>query len=133
MRLHLERLSTRFPGGKTPAFISAAVLCGYLTLHILLESGLKLCWFKAVTGINCPTCGLSRAILALFHGDLPEAFRFNPFMLLFTLGIALYFGSGLIFKRRLALEASARERTLLLIIFLALFLLNWLYLILFVG
>jgi len=131
MRLLLERTSTRFPGGKGPVLVLSFSLVGYVGLHLLYESGLKLCWFRSLTGINCPACGLSRAFLSLFRGRFVQAFLYNPFMLLFSLGMFLQLFSTTVFKRRIALEASARERNLLLVAFLVLFLLNWLYLILF--
>ncbi|HOY83892.1 MAG TPA: DUF2752 domain-containing protein [Candidatus Syntrophosphaera sp.] len=129
MRLRLERTATRFPGGRGPVLILLFSLSGYVALHLLLEAGLRLCWFRALTGINCPTCGLSRAFLALFRGRFLQAFLSNPFMLSFTLLVLLQLFSTVAFKRRLALEATARERKLLLAFFLALFLLNWAWLI----
>ena len=36
------------------------------------------CPFLALTGLPCPTCGVSRAALALARGDLPEAFARHP-------------------------------------------------------
>lgn len=129
MRLRLERTATRFPGGRGPVLILLFSLSGYVALHLLLEAGLKLCWFHALTGVNCPTCGLSRAFLSLIQGRFLQAFLSNPFMLLFSLGVFLQLFSTAAFKRRLVLEANARERKLLLIFFLALFLLNWAWLI----
>ncbi|MDD4224197.1 MAG: DUF2752 domain-containing protein [Candidatus Cloacimonetes bacterium] len=125
MRLYLEKLPTRFPGGKGPVFILFVSLLAYLGLHLFLEGGLRLCWFRALTGINCPTCGLSRAWLFLFRGRILQALLSNPLVLIFSLGVFLQLFSTVVFRRRLALEASARERNLLLIAFLFLFLLNW--------
>lgn len=36
------------------------------------------CWIRATTGHECPTCGLSRSFVALFHGEPGHAFRFHP-------------------------------------------------------
>lgn len=55
-----------------------------LTLHgsdLLLPNGEPLgvgCWLRAVTGYDCPTCGLSRSFVALFHGDWVSAFAWHP-------------------------------------------------------
>ncbi len=129
MRLRLERTSTRFPGGMAPVLILSFSLIAYLGLHLLLEAGLRLCWFRSLTGVSCPTCGLSRSFLALFRGHFVQAFLLNPFMLVFTLGVFLQLFSTAVFKRRLTLGATAREHKLLLIAFLILFLLNWAWLI----
>ncbi len=124
MRLQLEKTG-RFPGGKGPFFILVVALGAYLLLHVALEGGLRLCWFRTLTGINCPTCGLSRAFLALFDGRIGLAFRLNPFMLTFSLGVFSQLFATVVFRRRLALEATAAERRGLLYAFLMVFLLNW--------
>lgn len=36
------------------------------------------CQIKALTGLNCPGCGLTRMTLALLHGEWYQAFRYNP-------------------------------------------------------
>ena len=37
------------------------------------------CPFKALTGIPCPGCGMTRAMLSLTKGDFRGAFGYNPF------------------------------------------------------
>jgi len=39
--------------------------------------GVVLCPFRAVTGLPCPGCGMTRAFCALGHGDLSGAFGYN--------------------------------------------------------
>ena len=39
---------------------------------------LPACVFRAATGVPCPTCGTTRGVFALLHGDLRSALRFNP-------------------------------------------------------
>jgi len=36
------------------------------------------CMFRAVTGWHCPGCGATRCCSALLHGDLAQAFAYNP-------------------------------------------------------
>ncbi len=36
------------------------------------------CPFLAMTGWPCMTCGTTRATMAFFHGNFPEAFWWNP-------------------------------------------------------
>ena len=38
------------------------------------------CIIKALTGYDCPFCGVQRSAWALFHGDLKDAFLYNPFI-----------------------------------------------------
>jgi hypothetical protein len=46
------------------------------------------CVFRQVTGLECPGCGTTRALHALLHGRVGEAFRFNPFLFAVMLVIA---------------------------------------------
>lgn len=36
------------------------------------------CWIKVLTGYDCPGCGSARALHALVHGRIAEAWNFNP-------------------------------------------------------
>jgi hypothetical protein len=38
------------------------------------------CLFRACTGLYCPGCGTARALHALLHGHVGEAFGLNPLM-----------------------------------------------------
>ena len=38
------------------------------------------CAFKQATGLDCPGCGTTRALHALVHGRVVDAFLFNPFL-----------------------------------------------------
>lgn len=60
----------------------------FLVIHLLglpndkvLEHLPIFCPFKALTGILCPGCGMTRALLALAEFDFVRALRFNPFSL----------------------------------------------------
>lgn len=41
-------------------------------------SGITVCRFKAVTGLDCPTCGLTRSVVALAHGDAGGSVGWHP-------------------------------------------------------
>ncbi len=47
------------------------------------------CVFNKLTGFYCPGCGLTRAMHALVHFDLPRAIRMNAFFILSTPLVAL--------------------------------------------
>lgn len=44
------------------------------------------CLFNKMTGIPCPTCGTTRAFLALVQLDIRTAFGYQPLIMLVTLG-----------------------------------------------
>lgn len=41
-----------------------------------------LCLFKNITGVACPSCGSTRAVIALFQGRVSDAIYYNPIGLL---------------------------------------------------
>jgi hypothetical protein len=58
-----------------------------------LAAGTAACAFRAITCVPCPTCGGTRALLALARLDLAAALAWNP---LVTLGVAFFFAGGLV-------------------------------------
>lgn len=36
------------------------------------------CFFRRLTSLECPGCGMTRATYAVLHGNFAEAFRLNP-------------------------------------------------------
>lgn len=65
-----------------------------IILDPLFEGGLHIpCLFRSLFGINCPGCGMSRAIGALIKGDLEGAWQYNPqlFIVIPILFIALLY------------------------------------------
>lgn len=54
------------------------------------------CFYKQISGIDCPGCGMQRSFIDLLHGDFIASFKMYPALLpvLFTLGLTaahLYF------------------------------------------
>ncbi len=129
MRLRFVKLQDRYPAGKLPVFLLYAFFILYLGLHAWLEEDFGFCWLRTLTGINCPTCGLTRAFLALIHGRIFQGLLYNPLMLLFSIGLVVQQSAVLFCMRGLVLDAATWERRLLLGLFAVLFILNWLYVI----
>ena len=60
---------------------SALILAGVGALYALETQTLGLfvpCPLHLLTGLKCPACGITTAILALLHGDAGAAFAANP-------------------------------------------------------
>lgn len=56
------------------------------------------CPFKAITGINCPGCGLTHSVIYFFMGRFPESFHSNQSVLLWILSITLFIIDRYIYK-----------------------------------
>ena len=87
-----------------------------------------LCLFKHITTMPCPTCGITRATIATWHGNYVAAFMFNPFMVLLCMIVILQLLLGICIKRKITLSTTTKERYILLSITALLFLCNWFYL-----
>ena len=58
--------------------LSAGILVIALILYMLAKIGYPFpCVFRKTTGLNCPGCGNTRAVLALLRLDLHEMIRMN--------------------------------------------------------
>ncbi len=69
---------------------SFLALCGYAGLMALLGIGnaphLGICLWKAITGLPCPTCGLTRSLASAFRGEWSASLWFHPLSLaIFTI------------------------------------------------
>jgi hypothetical protein len=74
------------------------------------------CQLKSLTGVPCPTCGFGRAALALWHGQVAAAFRWNPAAPVGALAASAYFAyamTALATGRRLRVTVRAAEARLL--------------------
>lgn len=89
------------------------------------------CAFHAVTGLPCPSCGSTRAGLALAGGEVFMAFRLQPLFVLACLIaglVGLHALLAMTTGKRLLVELAPRERRILRPALIVLILLNWLYL-----
>ena len=66
--------------------LTLSVLALTLCLLISLRFG---CPIRLITGIPCPACGTTRALLSFISGDINSAFSYHP---LFPLAIASVMG-----------------------------------------
>lgn len=48
------------------------------------------CAFKALTGYDCPGCGVQRALHAILHGNIAAAWHYNPFVF-FAIPTAIFY------------------------------------------
>lgn len=57
---------------------------------VMTLSGIH-CPIRAITGIPCPTCGFTRAALALLQGDIVRSLRIHPMLLPVLVSCLLFF------------------------------------------
>jgi hypothetical protein len=70
------------------ALLGVAVAWPRLPLHPPLA-----CPLRALTGVPCPLCGMTRSVVAAMHGHLLESLRFNPAgILVVLLAVAMFTG-----------------------------------------
>jgi hypothetical protein len=85
----------------TGVIVCVAVLSGVLfycgeinALHYL--PGIVLCPFHLITGMDCPGCGMTRALLTLGQLNVKQAIALNPFSLPLFSVMLLYLWLGYI-------------------------------------
>jgi hypothetical protein len=60
---------------------SIILLAGILYAVFVRLTGLAVpCIFRALTGWQCPGCGITRACLSLLKGEIRTSFSYNPFL-----------------------------------------------------
>ncbi len=67
-----------------PLLIALIILLGFA---VFSDTGI--CFFRRITGLPCPSCGMTRAYLALFAGDIKNAFFMHPLFWLVPVIIGL--------------------------------------------
>ncbi len=110
------------------AGLAAAALVGLLHLDRL---PIVVCYFKAITGLPCPTCGSTRTLGRLAAFDLAGAVAMNPLAAAGAALIAVWALADLVLLLRrsaLGVEVSPAAARVLRLGGVALFALNWAYL-----
>lgn len=111
------------------AAISALIL---RPVWIAIAPHLRPCTFRHLTGIPCPTCGTTRAALALLNFDLASALAVNP--LATMVGVVFIVGGALamvwVLLRAPALSWPYRWSRAWTAAVVGVVLINWTYLIL---
>jgi hypothetical protein len=124
---------------KSPGEIEFAIIYGSIAIMTLVAARylpitdmVPSCAFKAFTGIPCPTCGTTRSLVHLAHGDIAGSLILNPlFSLAMMTAFFLFFARSahLFFNRSMiTLILTRGEATLLRAGMAGIFLANWIYL-----
>ncbi len=109
----------------------ALAACAVTRISGLDSAGVTFCYFKALTGHACFTCGTTRAMGHLARFDLPAAFAIQPLVTAGTLGLFLWgaIDATLVaIGKRTAVRLEGRALTRATALFVMLAVLNWIYL-----
>jgi len=72
-------------------FKALLIFVGFSSIVVFTGSG-TICYFKTITGLPCPGCGLTRAFISLYKGNMLEAFMYHPLWLLVpVVGFVIFF------------------------------------------
>jgi hypothetical protein len=109
----------------------ALAACAVTRVSGLDHAGISFCYFKALTGYACFTCGTTRALGHLARFDLPAAFAVQPLVTAGTLALLLWgaIDAGLVpAAKRPTVRLEGRALRTATILVVALATLNWFYL-----
>ena len=131
--VRFTRATTRWPlVGAWPLALGIVwtVLVGAFVQLKPAGSDATLCVFRNVTGVPCPTCGSSRAALAVVQGRPLEAIGFNPLVTVAGALAIAWLTVRVGFGRRIEIDLASRQRRLVWVVIGALLGANWVYVIL---
>ena len=129
-------LKERSPGQIEFGIIYGGVaLLALFAVHFLpVLRFLPSCAFKGFTGMPCPTCGSTRSVVHLAHGELSASVAANPLISFCFCAAVLYCLFSIITLSmrvpRPGIVLSEREKNLLRAGAVMIVLINWIYLIL---
>lgn len=98
-------------------------------LETHLQIGLPPCTFRSLTGIPCPSCGMTTSFALLMHGDLANSLRANAvgtLLALFGLAVLPWSLASAVFGRPLLVRSPERAVLGIVIVFVVLLLTRWL-------
>jgi hypothetical protein len=96
--------------GRPLAVVAGAALLAP-TLLRPWSHGPVVCPLRRVTGVWCPTCGMTRAFGWLAHGDLHESMRYHPLAPLLAIE-AVFVGAFWLYQRRHGPRPSEKQAAL---------------------
>jgi hypothetical protein len=112
------------------AVVAGGLFLGLAVLSLVSPANLPLpeCAFHSLTGRDCLTCGLTRSLHAILHGDLAASVRyhlFGPAVFLAMLLSFMLFAAEAVCGKGFVLCAREKIRNRIIGLFAALWLVHW--------
>jgi hypothetical protein len=98
------------------------------TMETHRQLGLRKCTFYEMTGVPCPSCGMTTSFALLMHGDLGNSLRANAvgtLLALFGLALIPWAVASVALNRPLFVRSLERALTVVVILLLGLMMLRW--------
>jgi hypothetical protein len=108
------------------AYGAIYLLFSYVNTRMGFSFGV--CPLKRITDVPCPSCGGTRAVLALMQGNLHDAFLFNPLVIILLFGAP--FAAGLFYRLPQDRQERISRSNRLWAVIVGALVVNWVYLIL---
>ncbi|MEP6699379.1 MAG: DUF2752 domain-containing protein [Verrucomicrobiota bacterium] len=133
MQLVWRPLAEREPDHELIWLSVTLVSLGLASIWFALRLPWPVCPFLSLTGSPCATCGATRSAIALLQGQFFTAWKWNPLAFLFYCAWSIFsaYALAVLATRapRLRIKRlTAGEKKLGRLFFVALFVLNWIYL-----
>lgn len=108
---------------------------GGMNLLLAASTGrqVQLCLLKRLTGCPCPTCGFTRGTLAFLSGHPIQGWLYNPLLFSFLGIFAGVVGIRILFCRGPVVHLSESQTRAARVLVPLLVVVNWLYVIRYVG
>jgi Protein of unknown function (DUF2752) len=103
------------------------------TAHSAIHS---VCLFKEITGLPCPSCGTTRSLVLLMHGEFRESLMMNPFGMLLAVALIVIplwvvadtlSNSESFYRRYVQMEQLLMHNKLLAVCAVVIVALNWVW------
>ena len=113
---------------ETVRFLFSLILVAALIL-LTYSLGIVLCPLKRFTGVPCPTCGSTRAVLSALHGDFAKAFALQPLVMTLVIASGPIALAAKLSQKAKRLLISATHHPLTWFIAALALIANWIYVI----
>lgn len=136
MRFEIVHVPRRLPWPWWASAVVATWLAlGGAVAFVAARTGREavLCLFKRLTGFPCPACGFGRGLLCVLRGDIVEAWWYNPLLFSALVVFLATLGLRLVAGRKIQIYLTRAERLTAWIVAVVLVLVNWAYVIRYVG